>query len=222
MGTFIPTYSTDNIWREENMEQCLSDDLNTIEADIAALETGKAAAVHTHTGYAATTDVTALQTLVGDTPVSTQISTATSGKADINHTHTGYALENHEHTNYAAASDMDALETLVGTTSVASQISSAVGTKANINHSHVLADLGIQHGRVTVSCTANEVSSASVTFSKTYTSAPTITLTAGSSAPGTAVSEVCVSNVTTTGFDVRVYRTNTSVTTVHWIAVGNV
>lgn len=199
MGEFIPQYSTDHIWREENMEKCLSDDLNTIEADIAALEV-----------------------LVGDTAVSTQVSTATAGKADINHTHTGYALENHEHTNYAAVSDVDALETLVGTTSVASQISSAVSTKADQNHSHILASLGIQHGRATVSCTANEVSSASVTFATVYKSAPTITLTAGSSAPGTSVVEVSISNVTTTGFDIRVYRTNTSSTTVHWIAVGSV
>lgn len=34
MGEFIPAYSTDNIWREENMEQCLSTDLNTIESNI--------------------------------------------------------------------------------------------------------------------------------------------------------------------------------------------
>ena len=213
MGEFIPTYSTDHIWRGDNMEKCLSDDLNTIETDIAALETGKAAAVHTHTGYAVAADVAALQTLVGDTAVSTQISTATAGKADINHTHTGYALENHEHTNYASVSDVDALETLVGTTSVASQISSAISTKADQNHSHILADLGIQYGRVTVSCTANEVSTATVTFEKVYTSAPVVTLTAGSSAPG-IVTEVTVSNITTTGFTVCVYRTSTVPTTI--------
>lgn len=99
---FNPTYSTDNIWREQDMERCLSDDLNTIEADIAALETGKAAATHTHTGYAAASDVTALQTLVGDTAVSTQIASAITGKADVNHTHTEYAAADHNHSGYAS------------------------------------------------------------------------------------------------------------------------
>lgn len=41
-GEFNPTWSTDNIWREEDMERCLSNDLNTIEANIANLQTGKA------------------------------------------------------------------------------------------------------------------------------------------------------------------------------------
>lgn len=43
-----PIASTDNIWRRDNMEQCLSDDLDAIDADIAALETGKANSSHTH------------------------------------------------------------------------------------------------------------------------------------------------------------------------------
>lgn len=84
-----------------------------------------------------------------------------------------------------------------------------------------LAELGVQSGKVTVSCTANTVSKADVTFAKTYTSTPIVTLTAGSSVPGT-VSEVTVSNVTTTGFTACVYRTNDTSTVVHWIAVGDV
>lgn len=59
MGEFIPTYSTDHIWREENMERCLSTDLNSIESIIAAL-----------------------QTLVGDTSVSSQITAAITAKVD--------------------------------------------------------------------------------------------------------------------------------------------
>ena len=41
-GEFNPTWSTDNIWREEDMERCLSNDLNTIKANITNLQTGKA------------------------------------------------------------------------------------------------------------------------------------------------------------------------------------
>lgn len=84
---FSAVYSTNNIWRDTDMERCLTDDLDAIDMDIAALETGKADSNHTHNGYASASDVTALQTLVGDTSVSSQISTAVSGKADTNHTH---------------------------------------------------------------------------------------------------------------------------------------
>ena len=79
---FNPTYSSNLIWRDEDDTRCLTGDLDNIEADIAALETGKADTNHAHTGYAAATDVTALQNLVGDTAVSTQISTAIAGKVD--------------------------------------------------------------------------------------------------------------------------------------------
>lgn len=37
-GEFNPTWSTDNNWREEDMERCLSNDLNTIEANITNLQ----------------------------------------------------------------------------------------------------------------------------------------------------------------------------------------
>lgn len=89
---FDPQYSSNKIWRDEDMERCLTDDLDAIESDIATLETGKAninhnhsgyaTVAHTHTEYASTTSVSALQNLVGDTSVSAQISTAISGKVD--------------------------------------------------------------------------------------------------------------------------------------------
>lgn len=98
---FSPTYSTDHIWREQDMERCLSDDLNNIESNITTLQTGKAAADHTHTEYATTSAVTALQTLVGDTSVATQINAAIATKADTNHTHSEYAATDHTHSGYA-------------------------------------------------------------------------------------------------------------------------
>lgn len=52
--TFNPTLSTNEVFREDDMTRCLSDDLNAIESDISALETGKAAVDHTHSEYAET------------------------------------------------------------------------------------------------------------------------------------------------------------------------
>ena len=72
---FNPVMSTNEIFRGNNRSQFLTNDLDTIEADIQALETGKADSDHTHSGYAPT-----------------------------NHTHSDYAAKTHTHTGYAAAS----------------------------------------------------------------------------------------------------------------------
>lgn len=71
---FNPVMSTNEIFRGNNRSQFLTNDLDTIEADIQALETGKADFNHTHTGYAA-----------------------------ANHTHSDYAAKNHTHTGYATS-----------------------------------------------------------------------------------------------------------------------
>ena len=71
-GNFNPTYSTNDIWRDEEMARCLTLDIEDIEADITALQCGKADSNHTHTGYASTT-----------------------------HTHPEYAAADHEHDDYA-------------------------------------------------------------------------------------------------------------------------
>ncbi len=153
---FSPTYSTDNIWREQDMERCLSDDLNTIELNITNLQTGKANTEHTHTGYATTSDVSALQSLVGDTSVASQIASSVATKADMNHTHSEYALSEHTHSyndlndkpsipttlpadggnsvtvdgkhasEFASTSDVTALQALIGDTSVSAQITEAM------------------------------------------------------------------------------------------------
>lgn len=127
MGDFIPTYSTDNIWREENMEQCLSTDLNTIEANIAALQTGKANTNHTHTGYATTDHAHTGYAATNHSH---------TGYAATNHTHTGYALSAHEHDDYAFETDLTALQALVGDAAVSQQIATAIASKADTNHTH--------------------------------------------------------------------------------------
>lgn len=83
-GDFIQTYSTNNIWRDEDFERCLTLDLEAIEADVAALESGKADANHSHSGYASANH-------------------SHDEYANEEHTHSEYAASNHEHTGYAAA-----------------------------------------------------------------------------------------------------------------------
>lgn len=51
---FIATMSSNEIWRDLDDTRCITDDLDTIEADIAALEEDKADTDHTHSGYAPT------------------------------------------------------------------------------------------------------------------------------------------------------------------------
>lgn len=93
-------------------------------------------------------------------------------------------------------------------------------SKSDTDHTHSLADFGFQYGKIAVDCTANTVSTADVTFDREYKTMPIVTVTAGTSVPGTVVQEVSVSNITYTGFTVNVYRTNTSATTVQWMAAG--
>ena len=122
----------------------------------------------------------------------------------------------------------DTTLSLSGKPADAASVGSALTTKSDTTHTHTLpelgtlADLGFQYGKVAVSCTANTVSTADVTFDREYKTMPIVVATAGSSAPGTAITEVTVSNITYTGFTVNVYRTNTSTTTIQWMAAGTV
>lgn len=111
-GTFNPTYSSNSIWRDEDDTRCLTLDIEDIESDITALETGKADANHTHTGYASTSHTHTEYALT-------------------DHTHTGYATVDHTHTGYASAADVTALQNLVGDTAVSTQISTAIAGKVD-------------------------------------------------------------------------------------------
>lgn len=100
---FDGLWSTNQVWRDLDETRCLTDDLDNIEADIAEMQTGKAASDHTHTGYAA-----AEHTHDGYAPAThshTEYAPAThdhTGYAAENHTHDGYAPVTHDHTGYAA------------------------------------------------------------------------------------------------------------------------
>lgn len=65
---FSPEYSSDQIWVGTDMELCLTDNLEDMEADIVSLQTSKANLNHVHTEY-----------------------------AQINHVHSDYATASHKH-----------------------------------------------------------------------------------------------------------------------------
>lgn len=84
------SFSTDDIYRGLNSEQCLSDDLDTIESNISALQTGKANTSHTHSDYISEDD-------------------AVAAFAAINHTHSQYLSSTHTHPDLEAL--IEALDT---------------------------------------------------------------------------------------------------------------
>lgn len=124
---FNPMYSTDQIWRGEREDICLTDDLDAIEADVSALESGKAPVNHTHSGYAAAshshdgyapvnhghsyndlTDKPTIPTVPSSLPANGGNSDTVDGKhaadfAAANHAHSGYASASHTHSEYAAS-----------------------------------------------------------------------------------------------------------------------
>lgn len=108
------SFSTDDIYRGGDSNRCLSDDLNTIEGNITALQNGKADTNHTHSGYLSEDD-------------------AVTTFAAINHTHTGYAAADHTHSNLESL-----IETLDNTKA---DISHTHADLASANHTHAQSDV---------------------------------------------------------------------------------
>lgn len=80
----------------------------------------------------------------------------------------------------------------------------------------------VQAGTVQITPVANTVTSAAVTFPTPYAAPPVVTVTAQTAVPGSQVQEVSAFNITATGCNVYVYRTNTTSVTISWTAVGQV
>ena len=106
---FIPSFSTDEIYVGNDMEMCLTDELQD-RAYIDHTHSEYAPTNHTHDGYASKDDLETLEDVVAT-------------KANATHTHTEYASVSHSHSGYAMQSELDAL-------------SLEVDEKANVNHSH--------------------------------------------------------------------------------------
>jgi hypothetical protein len=76
----------------------------------------------------------------------------------------------------------------------------------------------VQSGKVYVEPVANVPTMAHVTFEEPFVAIPQVVASANTTVPGTTVLEVGVANVTKEGFDVYVTRTNTTTTSVSFVA----
>ena len=124
---------------------------DTVYAPIAHNHANYAAADHTHTGYATTASVTALETAVSGKADSTHnhdtayaaINHTHTGYASADHTHTGYAAVDHTHTGYAATDHThdgyaatNHTHSEYATSSSVSALENTVNGKADVNHTH--------------------------------------------------------------------------------------
>lgn len=83
-----------------------------------------------------------------------------------------------------------------------------------------LGGFTIQGGRVSIVPVANKPTMAHVDFPKPFQGQPYVIVTPVTSVPGTNVLGVGAANNTKNGFDAYVTRTNTTETTLVWIAIG--
>ncbi|WP_353856788.1 hypothetical protein [Bacillus sp. Bos-x628] len=74
-------------------------------------------------------------------------------------------------------------------------------------------------GMTNMPSVANTPTSVSVKFGRTFPSAPNVVVTPDTTVPGKTVQGWSVTDVTTTGFTLWGYRTNTTGYTIHWIAI---
>lgn len=78
----------------------------------------------------------------------------------------------------------------------------------------------IQHGNVTITpSAANTPTSKAITFSKEFSAVPDVIVTPNTSVPGTVLLGVGTASRSTTGCTIWATRTNTTETTVSWVAV---
>ena len=94
----------------------------------------------------------------------------------------------------------------------------SVGSNATVTGKLTAGNIAV--GSVSITPTADTPTSQSVSFGKTFTSAPQVVVTPESTVAGTTLKGWAVTNITTTGFTAWVTRGNTTSTTLHWIAIG--
>ena len=152
-SNFDPIYSTDNIWREDNMQRSLSDDLNTIESNISTLETNKANSNHTHIEYATNTHTHSYNDLTDKPtiPSTTDFATASYVDGELNgkvDKVTGKGLSSNDYTTaeklklagIAAGANKTIIDSSLSSTSTNpvqnKVINSALAGKASSSHDH--------------------------------------------------------------------------------------
>jgi len=85
---------------------------------------------------------------------------------------------------------------------------------------HFSNGLLVQWGVATITPVANTPTSSPVKFSTAYTSVPMVVASPITTVGGTTVTSGTVSDITTSGFEAYVTRSNTTNTSVGWIAIG--
>lgn len=85
-----------------------------------------------------------------------------------------------------------------------------------------LKGIMIQYGRVSINPVANKPTMEHVQFPKTFAGQPCVVVTPVTSVPGTDILGAGATNNTSAGFDAYITRTNTTETTLAWIAIGPV
>ena len=75
-------------------------------------------------------------------------------------------------------------------------------------------------GEVTITPKANTATSKAVVFKKSFSNVCSVVITPISAVPGTQVLGVAAANITNTGFDAYLTRTNTNTTGSKWLAIG--
>lgn len=116
---FVPSFSSDEIWRGQDTNRCISDDLDTIESnidsiksDIKNLGSSYAAVNHIHNEYAAKADVNAVRDALG---TKSDVSHKHDDYAPLAHVHNEYAPLNHAHDDYATKAYVSLLSDKVST-----------------------------------------------------------------------------------------------------------
>lgn len=83
-----------------------------------------------------------------------------------------------------------------------------------------LRGIAIQYGRVSITPVANTPTMKHVQFPRAFAMQPCVVVTPITSVPGTNILGAGASNNTNDGFDAYITRTNTTETTLAWIAIG--
>lgn len=130
------------------------------------------------------------------------------------------ALTTTAQTLTGAVNELDG-EVAQNTSDISSLLDLAVslGTVADHTGSVAIGEFLIQWGAETVSPTANAVTTKDVTFDEAFENAPWVGVTVRSASVNQITGFGCTTT-TTSGTTLRFYRTNTTSTTLGWIAVG--
>lgn len=95
---FNPEYSSNSVWYDTNMDECLTDHVDGMESDISNLQSGKANINHIHTDYASINHIHSYNDLIDKPAIPTTLP-ANGGNADtLDGKHaSSFAVTSHKH-----------------------------------------------------------------------------------------------------------------------------